>query len=434
MSSEPDIVKILRAEEKEGKLQDQLLAYEQPPTTKSSSEHVSEKEEEKYRELLEEFKFLAENTLDIIFQMTAEGEILYLNAAVEHTLGYKPEELIGKNLIKYIPKKELPRYYKILKGTCSGEKIDSFEGHIIHKDGHLVLLEYSGKLAKKGDRKVIIGTIKDITERKEYATELRAMNGKLQKTQEEFRALNEELEEKIKERTAEVEKLLKAKDDFIGQLGHDLKSPLTPLIGLLPMVEEEEQNPKLKELLQVSIRNVKYMRDLVVKTLQLERLNSPNTVFKLEDMNIIEIASNILDTKKLIFEEKKIAVENKIDKKITIQGDNLQLNELFDNLLTNAIKFTTKGGSVIIDAEKKKDNIVVSVRDNGIGMTEEQIKHVFDEFYKVDSARHDLESSGLGLAICKRIVEKHGGKIWAESPGLNKGTTFYLTLPIKSKK
>jgi len=79
------------------------------------------------------------------------------------------------------------------------------------------------------------------------------------------------------------------------------------------------------------------------------------------------------------------------------------------------VKFTPKGSSITIDAKKDKDTVTVSITDTGIGITKEQLNHIFDEFYKVDSARHDLESSGLGLAICKRIVEKHGGKIWPES-------------------
>ncbi len=440
MKNEPDIVKSLRAEEKEGKLQSQLLMYDSSSVCQSSEKDIKI-EEEKYRELLEEFQFLAENTLDIIFQMASTGEILYINAAVEHIAGYKPEELIGKNFINYIPKRELPKYFKILKGTLKGVEIESFEGHIVHKDGHLVLLEYSGKVVEKGNQKVIIGTIKDITERKKtdeerkkHAEELRAMNEKLQKTQEELRALNEELEEKIKERTAEVEKLLKAKDEFIGQLGHDLKSPLTPLIGLLPMVEEEEKDPKLKELINVSIRNVKYMRDLVVKTLQLERLNSPNTIFTMDEVDLVEVVDLVIDTKQLIFKEAEISVKNNINKSLIVQGDRLQLNEIFDNLLTNAAKFTPKGGSVTIDVVKEKEKVIISVKDTGIGMTQQQIDHVFEEFYKVDPARHDLESSGLGLSICKRIAEKHGGKIWAESPGLNKGTTFKFSLPYKQKK
>jgi signal transduction histidine kinase len=93
------------------------------------------------------------------------------------------------------------------------------------------------------------------------------------------------------------------------------------------------------------------------------------------------------------------------------------------------VKYTDKKGTVTIDAKVEDNIITVSIRDTGIGMTREQLSQVFDEFYKADSSRHDFDSSGLGMPICKRIVERHGGSIWAESEGPGKGSTFYFTLP-----
>ena len=119
-----------------------------------------------------------------------------------------------------------------------------------------------------------------------------------------------------------------------------------------------------------------------------------------------------------------------IDKEnILLKADKLRLQEVLNNLLINAIKYTPENvGTIVIHAEKEKDEIILSMTDSGIGMTEEEIDHISEEFYKADFARHDLDSHGLGLAICKRIIEMHGGKIWATSQGLGKGSTFYFTL------
>ena len=124
--------------------------------------------------------------------------------------------------------------------------------------------------------------------------------------------------------------------------------------------------------------------------------------------------------------------ENKIDEKVIVSADSLRIKEVFSNLLINANKFMPEGGKIILDTEKSKDKdfVTIIMKDTGIGMTLEQLTNVFDEFYKADQSRHDLDSSGLGLTICKRIVEKHGGKIWVESLGKNKGTTFYFTLKM----
>jgi|GEM_PF-2143921 len=233
--------------------------------------------------------------------------------------------------------------------------------------------------------------------------------------------------EKLKERTAEVEKLLRHKDEFITQLGHDLKTPLAPLVSLLPMVEKREKDPKLKELLEVTIHNVNYMKDLVIKTLQIARLSSPAVELNIEDINLLQGVNNVIGSKKYIFKENGIKIENKINDKISVKADKQSFEELFGNIITNAVKFTPDGdGTITLDAKEDKDFVTVSVKDTGIGITGEQLEHIFDEFYKADESRHDLDSSGLGLSICKRIVEQHEGKIWAESQGKGMGTTFYF--------
>ena len=143
---------------------------------------------------------------------------------------------------------------------------------------------------------------------------------------------------------------------------------------------------------------------------------------------------NVVEKNMLFLREKNIEIINKLNEKIIVKADKLRLNELFDNLLTNAIKYSSSGGIITFNAENDGDYITVSVKDTGIGLDDQQIDNIFNEFYKVDKSRHDFYSSGLGLTISKRIVEKHGGHIWAESPGVGKGTTIFFTLPIYHEK
>jgi two-component system sensor histidine kinase VicK len=105
------------------------------------------------------------------------------------------------------------------------------------------------------------------------------------------------------------------------------------------------------------------------------------------------------------------------------------LGALFDNLISNAVKYSPHGGTITLDAQDDGEWTTVSVKDTGIGMTREELNHIFEEFYKADWSRHDHMSSGLGLSICKSIVKKHGGRIWAESLGKDKGTTIFFTIP-----
>ncbi len=194
------------------------------------------------------------------------------------------------------------------------------------------------------------------------------------------------------------------------------------------------KDKKTRELLDTVIQSANYMKDLILKTLRLARLNTPSTKIQLEKVDLLEELNRVLERNKTLFKEHNIEVENLLDDNIVVDADKLYLEELFENLLSNAVKYTPDGGKIIIKGERGGDEVKISIKDTGIGMTEEQIKRIFDEFYKADSSRHNLDSSGLGLSIAKRIVEKHGGRIWAESPGKGKGSTFYFTLPVKRDK
>jgi signal transduction histidine kinase len=244
-----------------------------------------------------------------------------------------------------------------------------------------------------------------------------------------------ESRDKIHDYNNILENLLDRKDEFIGQLGHDLKNPLQPLIGLLPMLIEKEKDPETREALEIMNKNVEYMRDLIFETLQLAKLRSADVKFDFENVKLREEADGCVESQKLLLKEHDIAVENKIGDNITVYTDKLRLAEVFKNLISNAVKYKSEGGGMItLDAHEKEDMVTVSIKDTGIGMTQEQLKKMFDEFYKADRFSSDYHSTGLGLTICKRIIEKHDGKIWVESPGPGKGSTFYFTLKKGKEK
>ncbi|MCK5301013.1 MAG: HAMP domain-containing histidine kinase [Thermoplasmatales archaeon] len=258
---------------------------------------------------------------------------------------------------------------------------------------------------------------------------LELTNKELKKAQNKLNEMNKYLEEKVMERTLEVETLLKQKNDFINQLGHDLKTPLGPLINLIPLLKKKEQNPKKKEILDVLHQDVEYMKNLVVNTLELARLNSPKTKFSFEKINLKKDIEKIINNKKIIFDKKKILIENKINHDHYVIVDKQEFEVLITNLIDNSVKYNNENGKIILKSKEENNFITISIIDTGIGLDNKQIKNIFDEFYKADQSRHDIESSGLGLSICKRIVEKHNGKIWAESTGLGKGSIFYISLP-----
>lgn len=266
-------------------------------------------------------------------------------------------------------------------------------------------------------------------ELQEKTRRLEQINQDLTVAREELSVLNKNLEERVRERTKEVEKLLKQKDEFITQLGHDLKNPLGPLINLIPLLEQQENEVEKKEMLSVLHRNANYMKNLVVKTLELAVLNSPNTKLSLEKVNLFKEVDQIIKNKKILFEDSHTKVSNTIDHHLSIKADRLRLEELLTNIFENSTKYCSEKCEITIDAKQEDDFVLISIKDNGIGMTQAQIDRIFDEFYKADYARHDIQNTGLGMSICKRIVERHGGCIWVESPGPGQGTTVFFTMP-----
>jgi signal transduction histidine kinase/DNA-binding response OmpR family regulator len=246
----------------------------------------------------------------------------------------------------------------------------------------------------------------------------------------ELEILNETLESQVQDRTAKVQQLLKQKDQFVNQLGHDLKTPLTPLVALLPMLSKRTQDEKSREILNVAMDNVRYMRKLVEKTLSLARLNSSAVHFDIDDVDLLVESRNIVAAMGPIISENQLSVQNNITEPTAVRADIVHLREVFHNIISNATKHTPPGGSITLAAQKQDDGFVhVSITDTGSGMTAEQLDRVFLEFYKADESRHDRGSIGLGLSICQCIVKRHGGEIWASSPGIEEGTTITFSLP-----
>jgi PAS domain S-box-containing protein len=393
--------------------------------------------EEALRQSEDRFRSLFEYAPDAYYLNDLAGSFTDGNRASEELTGYHRDELVGRNMfeIGILPPEELPKAMDLAGRSAQGEPTGPDELPLIRKDGSTVWVEICTYPMKIGGEGRVLGIARDITERKriqeesrQHALNLATKNIELDAMRQELSQLNRQLEEKVRDRTAEVERLLKQKNDFIGQLGHDLKSPLTPLATLLPLIREEKADHEQQVMLDSAIESVTYMRELVAKTLKLAKLNSASIVGSLATVDLSQYVDRVIRGRNLMAQGKDIGTLNKVEGGICVEADELGLQELLDNLLSNAMRFTPSGGSITFEAEQNEHTVTVSVRDTGAGMTEEQLSRIFDEFYKGDSSKHELESSGLGLAICRRIVENHGGNIWAESEGPGRGSTLSFTL------
>jgi signal transduction histidine kinase len=261
--------------------------------------------------------------------------------------------------------------------------------------------------------------------------ELEELKKKLSEIENKLNELNRELEQRVIARTVEVNRLLLHKTKYIDNLSHDLGTPLTPLLALLPLIKEDIKDPKAKDLVDTCIRSAEYIKRVVNNTRELAELNTTDLYLKRE--NLLEIVTNLQQKYEGIFRACNIKVENYVERDVYVNTEMPRLAEVLDHIYSNAVNSMVNGGTLTFVAEPVEQKtgpfIRISVHDTGVGLSKEQIDHIFDEFYKTDDSRHKLDSTGLGLSICKRIIEKHGGKIWAESPGPGRGTTICFTIP-----
>ena len=217
-------------------------------------------------------------------------------------------------------------------------------------------------------------------------------------------------------------------ENVVIRLGHDLKNPLTPLFVMLSLLKKRLTEPDLIKMVDMCLKNAISIKNLADKTSILATLTSSTKPYEREVVAIASIVDqSLIDCADLI-SQKQLDCMNNIDPSITVPVVPTQLRELFFNLVSNAVQFSKGKSAVVISAERDADVLVISVRDEGIGINPTHLEHIFDEFFKVDESRHDLDTSGLGLSICKQIVRNHHGRIWAESPGPDKGTTIKFTI------
>ena len=258
----------------------------------------------------------------------------------------------------------------------------------------------------------------------------------------EYIELPDELEEiknrmnHLKRESEKNEKLAKEneekKDELIVYLAHDIKTPLTSMIGYLSILDEIDDMPKKKQKNYISIALDKSYRleDLINELFDVARFNSEKIVLEKEELNLNLMLEQIIDDFYPTLRELNKSIKLNYNEPISINGDPDKLSRVFNNLIKNAISYSKEESEIVINLKKDNNNAIVEVINKGKQISKEKLSKIFEKFYRLDSARTSRTGgSGLGLAIAKDIVELHNGTIIAESN--EKETTFRVTLPLK---
>ncbi len=224
-----------------------------------------------------------------------------------------------------------------------------------------------------------------------------------------------------------------AKTEFLSITSHELRSPMTPMKAQLQMLQEGyfgKLNKKQKESLKIITRNSDRLDNIIVDFLEISRIEAARLKFNFKETDISQIIDETTKFMEGFAKEKNIKLVVNVEKIPIFEVDPDRLSQVLRNLVNNAIKFSEENSKIEIDAKQKEDNILLSVRDYGCGLTSENQIRIFEPFFQVESSsRRKHGGTGLGLAICRGIVEAQKGKIWVESKQ-GKGSKFSFTVPL----
>jgi PAS domain S-box-containing protein len=352
------------------------------------------KSEEKYR-------VLAETSADGVFTTDVLGRLTYVNPSLEKLMGRRKSKILATPFKNYLSESSVYSFQQIIIDIRkSNQKMENVELSLLHQNGYNIPIEINIAPLKKEDTFVGIEcTVRDISERESVVRELK--------------------------------KSEKLRTEFMNIAAHELKSPVTPIKGYLELIESDKDvDEKIKKWARIGLRNADRLLLLVNDILDVSRLDTDTMRFNMEKINVNEVLENALEDIKPSIENKNLKLIKNFNEDLPkIFGDKYRLSQVLKNLLGNAVKFTDYG-SITLNACTKNKCVLISIEDTGIGISKDELDKIFTKLYQAYTGEdRKNEGAGLGLYICKEIIHKHNGKIWAHSE-IGKGSTFSIEIPF----
>lgn len=358
------------------------------------------------------FKLILDHANDLITIINENLEFEYVNEnAYLEILGYSKEEILRTKVLDPIhpdDKKKAIKYFRESFKQCE----DRVEIRVKHKNSQYLWLENKGKIFidKEGKKKIILVS-RDITERKKT-------------------------EKIIKEEYKKLEELSKIKSEIIMLASHEFKTPLSSIYGAAQFLLtnfKSDFSTKSLELIEIIYKESQKLKQLIENLLDVSKVEAGKLNLSLKEENLVKIIKKCCVDLKYWVDKRNLKVIFDLPKEMIINIDKIRFIQVLINLISNAIKYTPPKGKIYITLKEKDDFINLSIKDTGIGITNKEKKLLFQKFGKVKRSNNEIdnefEGSGLGLYISKEIVELHKGKIFVDSRGRKKGTTFMIRLP-----
>lgn len=399
---------------------------------------------------------LFENATEGIILTGKDGKIVLVNPAAERTFGYSSEELVDQPIEVLIPDQFRSHHHGLREGfyqqpsnRVMGHGRDLFGKK---KDGANIPVEVSLSHYRKDNELFVIAFIVDITRRKEIEKDMVAQQKQLEKVSTQIRKMNAELEVKVEERTMILKEALQRleqsqielsealdkekqlneiKSRFVSMASHEFRTPLSTVLSSASLLEKykttEEQEKRSRHIEKIK-NSVRHLNEILEDFLSLGKLDEGKVETQIGKLALEHFLQDTLDEMKGLLKEGQ-HIELEYEGQDVIMCDKKLLKNILINLVTNAIKFSGEGTQITVKAKVSMDKVVIMVEDEGIGVAEEDIQHLFSSFFRGANATN-IQGTGLGLHIVKRYIDLMHGHLHVNSK-LNEGTTISLTIPVK---
>jgi len=390
-----------------------LLRSQVRKRTKELAQDVArrEKTEKELRESQEKLGLILETIpLGLVVTDTA-GKVLQANKAIINLIGFSKKEMIGKNYLHFIKAKDRKRMEENRNEATVGGGNNGQEYDLKNRNGNKFPTKITWAPIKgaEGNSIGVLALIEDMTVQKQIDEE--------------------------RQKVVEYRRLDKARTDLLSTVSHELRTPLAGIKGyttlLMDYYHKLKKAQKWESLAAID-SSTDRLQNLIEHLLDISRLDTGLFKLRLLPLNLRELLVTIIKEAKL--RSPKHIFKIKTDRRLPqVIADSQRLRQVIDNLLENAVKYSEEGTEITLRVVSKQEEVLFSVTDQGIGIPPAEMTKVFDRFYRIEERiQQDPGGFGLGLSLCKALVEAHGGRIWVESE-TGKGSAFYFTIPLKKK-
>ncbi len=388
-----------------------------------------------YEDLL---KTLADHTSAVIYIKDLEGKYILINKQYEKLFSVKNDEVKGKTDLDLFPLDFAEKFMKNDHLVLKSGKVMEIEETAPHKDGMHTYISVKFPVHNQEGKIFGIGGIStDITSRKKMEQELKDYKDNLELRVEEKTFHLQKLKDDLLKAKEAAEKASLAKSQFLFRMSHELRTPMNAILGFAQLLDKDPKirsDNQLNESVDQIIQSGNHLLDLINESLDLARIEAGNYDLKIERIEINHFLKSILGMMSPLAEKNEIQLIDQILKdEIVVLADRVRLKQVLLNLISNGIKYNIKGGSVTVEAVLVENQLVkLHVKDTGVGIQPEKIHHIFEPFTRLRNSEREIEGSGIGLSVTKKLLEIMNGKIMVESK-LGAGSCFTIELPGDKK-